>query len=160
MKLRTFLMIAAIVAVLYAVGLILVPGLMDTAYGTGPSDSEMLTDQMLGSALLAWGLILWLAKDFTGPSAAPIIAGSLVGETVGFFVALLGTLRGIMNAAGWMLVVLNLLFALGFAYYQFLAPQKQQAATGQAAATRKPRPRKAPAPAKRARPRTRPARER
>ncbi len=124
MKFRTFLMIAAVVALVYALALLLVPGTMDASYGTGPSAGEMLTDRMFGSALLAWGLILWMARDFTGASARPIIIGSLVGEAVFFVVALTGTLGGVMNSTGWTAVVIALVFALGFAYYQFVAPPK------------------------------------
>lgn len=124
MKFRTFLMIVAVIAVVYAVGLILAPGFMDSTYGTGPTAGEMLTDQMLGSALLGWGLVAWLARDFTGASARPIIIAGLIAEAVGFVVALIATLNHVMNETGWMLVVLYLVFALGFAYYWFVAPPK------------------------------------
>ncbi len=124
MKYRTFLMIAAVVALAYALALLLVPGVMDSAYGTGPTAGEMLTDRMFGSALLAWGLIFWLTRDFTGANAAPIIIASLVGEAVFFVVALMGTLSGVMSGTGWTAVAVGLLFALGFAYYQFVAPPR------------------------------------
>ena len=124
MKFRTFLMIVAVVAVLYAIGLLLVPGTMDSAYGTAGSPGEMLSDRMYGSALLGFAVLFWLARDFTGASARPIIAAGLVGETVFFVVALIGTLGGVMGATGWSAVVLGLLFALGFGYFQFVAPPK------------------------------------
>ncbi len=124
MKYRTFLMIAAVVALVYALALLLVPGAMDTSYGTGPSAGEMLTDRMLGSVLLAWGLIFWMTRDMTGTSARPIIIASLVGEAVFFVVALIGTLSGVMNATGWTAVGVAFVFALGFAYFQFVAPPK------------------------------------
>jgi uncharacterized membrane protein len=124
MKLKTFLMIVAVVAVLFAIGLILAPGFMDATYGTGATPGEMLTDRMFGSALLALGVIAWLARDLTGASVRPIITGSLIGEAVGFVVALMGTLSGVMNATGWTTVVIYLLFTLGFAYFQFVAPPK------------------------------------
>ena len=124
MKFRTFLMIAAVVAILYALALLLVPGAMDTSYGTGPSAGEMLTDRMFGSALLGWGIIFWLSRDFTGANARPVIIGSLVGEAVFFVVALVGTLTGVMNATGWTAVVIGLVFTLAFAYFLFVAPPK------------------------------------
>lgn len=122
MKLRTFLMIVAVVAVLYAIGLLLVPGVMDSAYGSGGSPGEMLSDRMFGSSLLAFGVLFWLTRDFTGASARPIITAGLVGEAVFFVVALIGTLGGVMGAAGWSAVLLGFVFALGFAYFQFMAP--------------------------------------
>ena len=117
-------MIAAVVAILYALALLLVPGAMDTSYGTGPSAGEMLTDRMFGSALLGWGIIFWLSRDFTGANARPVIIGSLVGEAVFFVVALVGTLTGVMNATGWTAVVIGLVFTLAFAYFLFVAPPK------------------------------------
>jgi hypothetical protein len=41
---------------------------------------------------------------------------------VGFIVSLMGTLSGATNAMGWSAVVIYLLLALGFAYFQFVAP--------------------------------------
>ncbi len=124
MKFRTFLMIVAVVAVLYAIGLLLVPGVMDSTYGTAGSPGEMLSDRLYGSSLLAFAVLFWLARDFTGASARPIVIAGLVGEVVTFLVTLTGTLGGIMDATGWSVVVISLLLALGFAYFQFVAPPK------------------------------------
>lgn len=124
MKFRTFLMVAAVIALVYGLLLLLFPAFMDSSYGTGPSAGEMLTDRMLGSTLLAWGLIFWFGRDLTGASARPIIIGSLVGEIALFVVALTGTLGGVMDATGWSLVAISLLFALGWAYFLFVAPPK------------------------------------
>jgi len=124
MNLRTFLTIAAIVALVYALGLILMPALMATTYGFGTSASEILLTRFFGVELLVLGVIYWLAKDFTGASARPLITGSLIGNSVGTFFALMGTLNGVMNSLGWSAVAVYLLLALGFAYFQFMAPTK------------------------------------
>ncbi len=124
MKLRTFLMVVAVIGLIYALGLLLAPEFIDATYGAGTSASEILTDRFFGTELLTLGLITWMAKDLTGASVRPIITGSLIGSAVGFVVSLMGTLTGVMNATGWSAVVLYLLFALGFAYFQFMAPPK------------------------------------
>jgi hypothetical protein len=124
MNLRTFLTIAAIVALVYALGLILMPALMATTYGFGTSDSEILLTRFFGVELLVLGVIYWLAKDFTGANARPLITGSLIGNIVGTFFALMGTLNGVMSSLGWSAVAVYLLLALGFAYFQFMAPTK------------------------------------
>jgi hypothetical protein len=124
MKLRTFLTIAAVIALLYALGLILMPAFMATTYGFGTSASEILLGRFFGVEMLVVGLITWLAKDLTGASVRPIIIGSLIGDIVGAFVALMGTLTGVMNSVGWSAVAIYLLIALGFAYFQFKAPAK------------------------------------
>jgi hypothetical protein len=124
MKLRTFLMIVAVVALLYGLGLLLLPSFMATTYGFGTSASEILLARFFGVAMLTLGLVNWLAKDLTGASIKPIILGSLIGDVVGVIVALMGTLSGVMSAVGWSAVVIYLLFVLGFAYFQFMAPSK------------------------------------
>jgi uncharacterized membrane protein len=124
MKLRSFLTIAAVVGIVYAVGLLLVPEFMATTYGMGTSPSEILLARLFGGTLLVVGLIQWLSRDFTGATVRPVIVSSLVGEIVGLIVALLGTLGGTMNSFGWSAVVIYLVIGLGFAYYQFMGAPK------------------------------------
>jgi len=124
MKLRTFLIIAAVVALGYALGLILMPVLMATTYGFGTSASEILLARFFGVELLVLGVINFLAKDLTGPNVRPIITGSLIGNIVGAFFALMGTLNGPMNSVGWSAFAVYFLLALGFAYFRFMAPAK------------------------------------
>ena len=124
MNLRTFLTIAAVVALVYALGLILMPAFMNSTYGLGTSASEILLSRFFGVELLVLGLIIWLAKDLTGASVRPIITGNLIGNAVGTIIALMGTLGGVMNSVGWSAVAIYFLLALGFAYFQFMAPAK------------------------------------
>ena len=124
MNLRSFLTIAAVVALVYALGLILMPMFIATTYGFGTSASEILLARFFGVELLVLGVINWMAKDFTAANARPIITGSLIGNIVGAFFALMGTLNSVMNTVGWSAVAVYLLLALGFAYFQFMAPAK------------------------------------
>jgi hypothetical protein len=124
MKLRPFLTVVSVVALIYALGLLLLPSFMATTYGMGTSASEILLARFFGVEMLAIGLITWLSKDFTGASARPVITASLVADIVGAIVALMGTLGGIMNAVGWSAFGIYIIFALGFAYFQFMAPSK------------------------------------
>jgi hypothetical protein len=124
MNLRTFLTIAAVVALVYALGLILMPAFMASTYGLGTSASEILLSRFFGVELLVLGLIIWLAKDLTGASVRPIITGNLIGNAVGTIIALMGTLGGVMNSVGWSAIAIYFLLALGFAYFQFMAPAK------------------------------------
>jgi hypothetical protein len=117
-------MIAAVVALLYALGLLLMPAFMATTYGMGTSASEILLARFFGTELLVLGLIYWLAKDFTGASVRPLTAASVIGNAVGFVVSVMGTLGGAMNSMGWSAVAVYLLIGLGFAYFQFMAPPK------------------------------------
>ncbi len=45
-----------------------------------------------------------------------------VGNAVGFIVAFMGQLAGVVNALGWLSVAIYLVLALGYGYFQFLKP--------------------------------------
>jgi hypothetical protein len=124
MKLRTFLMIASVVALAYALALILLPATTLSIYGFGIGAGEKLLSQFFGVEMLAVGLIMWLAKDLTGASVRPVITGSMIANTVGAVVSILGTLSGVMRTAGWSAVFIYVVMGLGFAYFHFMAPAK------------------------------------
>jgi len=124
MKLRTFLIIAGILALGYGLGLILMPAFMNSTYGFGTSPSEILLARFFGVELLVLGVISWLEKDYSLANARPLITGSLIGDGVGAIFALLGTLNGVMNSTGWLAFAIYFFLALGFAYFQFMAPAK------------------------------------
>jgi len=124
MNQRTFLILAAILALGYGLGLVLMPAFMNSTYGFGTGASEILLARFFGLELLGLGVAAWLSKDLTGASARPIITGSLIADALGTIFALLGTLNGVMNSAGWSAFGLYLLLTLGFAYFQFKAPDK------------------------------------
>lgn len=48
-----------------------------------------------------------------------IVLAGLVGNTIGFVVALQGQLKGLANALGWSTAAIYALFTIGFAYFQF-----------------------------------------
>jgi hypothetical protein len=120
MNTRTVLTAAAVVALLFALGLILLPDFMGTLYGLGTSPVQALIARYFGTGLLAVGLINWFARDMDYAALRPILLGNLVSDAVGLLVSLMGTLGGVMNAMGWSSVVLYLLLILGFGYLYFM----------------------------------------
>ena len=124
MKLRTMFIIAAVVALVYAVGLILMPATLNTMYGMTSDAATQLLAQFFGVGLLTLGLINWLAKDFTGANARPLLIAGVIGNAVGVIVSVMGTLSGAMSSTGWSAVVIYLLLGLGWAYFLFMAPSR------------------------------------
>ena len=120
MNTRTVLTVAAVIAVIFALGLILMPATMGTLYGTGTAPNQLLLARLFGSALLGFAVINWLAKDLDYATLRPILLGNLVGDAVGFIVCVMGTLGGVMNSMGWLSVLLYLVLALGFGYLYFM----------------------------------------
>lgn len=124
MNLRIFLIISAVLALGYGIGLILMPAFMDSMYGFGTSPSELLLSRFFGVELLVLGVISWQERDYTLENASPLILGSLIGDAIAAIFAILGTLNGVMNSMGWLVFALYFFLTLGFAYFQFMKPSK------------------------------------
>jgi hypothetical protein len=124
MNLRTLILISAVLALVYGLGLVFVPVTLLSMYGFSTGASEKLLAQFFGSELLVLGVLAWLSKDSTGTSVRPLITGNVVGNAVGTIAALMGVLNGTMNGVGWSAVGIYLFLTLGFGYFQFMAPSK------------------------------------
>lgn len=120
MNTRTVMLIAAVIALIFAAGLLLMPASMATLYGMGASPSEILLARFFGVTLLTVGLINWFAKDADYSTLHPIFLGNMIGDFVGAAVTVMGVLGGVMNALGWSSVAIYLLLGLAFAYLQFM----------------------------------------
>lgn len=128
MKLNTLMVANALIAAVFGVGIILVPGQIVSAYGLEVAPQLEYVTRLFGAALLASGFLTWAARNATDSDTRRAILFALfVGDGVGFIVSLIGQLGGVTNALGWTTVLIYFLLALGFGY--FLAQPK---ATGEA----------------------------
>lgn len=121
MKLKNLLVVAAVIAALFGVGLVVVTGPLLAIYGITLDKTGTVVAQLLGAALIGFAVLDWLARDVTDPQARQaVVLGNLAGEVVGFVVILLGQLAGVANTLGWTNVAIYLLLTLAFAYVQFM----------------------------------------
>jgi hypothetical protein len=73
-----------------------------------------------------WGkLVKW---PVTEPTIYRLLGAAVLGLFVndagGLIVALVATLSGVMNALGWSVVAIYLLFPVGYGYFQFVKPSE------------------------------------
>jgi uncharacterized membrane protein YfcA len=128
MKLNTLMVVNALIAGVFGVGFIVVPGQVTSAYGPEITPQLEYVTRLFGAALLAFAVLTWTARNATdSDTRRAILLALFVGDGVGFIVSLMSQLSGVMNALGWTTVLIYLLLALGFGY--FLAQPK---ATGRA----------------------------
>jgi ABC-type transport system involved in multi-copper enzyme maturation permease subunit len=72
------------------------------------------------------GMITLLARDVTDAKARSAINNAnMLAGVLGVVVALNATLTGVLGWFGWVIVVVYLIVAVGFAYFQFFAPPEQ-----------------------------------
>jgi len=120
MKLSTFLSIVGVVAVLFGIGFVAAPAEVLAQYGITADRSVAIMSRFFGAALINIGLIAWFARFIVDPvGRRSIILAGLIGDVIGFFVALQGQMNGDVNSLGWSTVIIYGLFAIGFAYFQF-----------------------------------------
>lgn len=125
MNLTNLFRLQAIVAALYAIGLVVIP---DTVGGLlSPLERNALTIEtarLFGGSLLLLALISWGASTLESQPARRMIARALlISEALGLILALIGQLQGVWGPLGWSTVVVYLLFTLGYAYFLFVQPE-------------------------------------
>ena len=127
MTIRLFFTILAVLSFLFGVGFVLAPDQVLANYGIEHSPALALVGRLFGGALLALGVILWLARDFRDEAAVrAVLISTLVGGVVNVVVAIIGTLAGTTNALGWSTVLIYFFGAAGSGY--FLMAQSQRPA--------------------------------
>lgn len=126
MKLRTMFGMTAVVFVLLALGLLLDPATMLKFFGFSTGDSEALLGQILGAAFIAFAALAWLARNVADFAAIQGTLWAMISfSAIGFVVSLLGVMARVTREGGaWVLVIIFLLSAIGFAYFQFAGPRE------------------------------------
>ena len=126
MNLTNLFRLHAILAAVYAVGLIAVPqrliGLL-TALPLNPVAVDVA--RLFGAALILVAYIAWRASLLTDHDSRRMIAVGLFTYTIlGMVIALLGQISGTWNALGWSTVISYLIFVFGYGYFLLLRPEK------------------------------------
>lgn len=123
MKLHNLLTFHAVAALLVGVGFVLAPAALLSLYVVTISPGGIAIARLFGASHIGIGLLAWLARN-AAPSQAmrAIVVGYGTGTAIGFIVALLAQLSGVMNAFGWSAVGIYLLLALGYGYFLLVKP--------------------------------------
>lgn len=120
MKLRTVMLLKALICISFGVPMLLIPAKLMALYGLTLDDSGMVMARLYGAALLGNLLLTWFARDDSGSTALnAIVLHLLIYDGIGFIVTLFATLTGVMSAFGWTAVGIYLFFTVGFGYYEF-----------------------------------------
>jgi hypothetical protein len=114
MTAKMFLTIGSIFAILYGIGFLLLPGPSIALYGTEPEPHLILLVRYFGSALLGFGVLQWLGKDFRDWEAVrAVMVAIIILNGVGLLVTLSGMVDGLLNSTAWVSIVVYALFLAG-----------------------------------------------
>ena len=131
MNAKQYLTVAAILAIIYGIGFLVIPANLLVLYGTPAPDARIvLTAQYFGVALLGLGLTVWFVRNC--PDAGTIrgvLIGNAIGDVVGFVITGWGMMQGLLNATAWSSLIIYGALALGAIYLLLAAPQRLTAAS-------------------------------
>ncbi len=121
MKLKSIFIYNAVIAFPFGVCLVLIPSLILSIYGIELTPGGSFVAQLFGSVLIFVALLCWFARNSEDSEARQaIVLASFLESTLGFIVALIAKLSGVINILGWSIVVLYFSIAIGFGYFQFI----------------------------------------
>ena len=117
MSTKLYLTIAAIVAILYALAFLLIPVQASLLFSDFAEPRAVLYLRFCGAAVLAWGLIVWFARDFREWDAVrSVLIASVVGLAANLIINVWATFQGWLNANAWGSTVVLFLLLLGAVY--------------------------------------------
>jgi hypothetical protein len=116
MRLNTLLLVAGLLALVFGLGFLLVPGALLPVYGIDPAPATMLMSRFFGAALVNLGLAVYLLREVREPSTQRgLVLAGVGGSVAGPAVAVMGQLGGLVNVMGWSTVAIYGLLLLGYA---------------------------------------------
>jgi len=123
MKLKTLLIIKAVVCLCMGMPILLVPNFMYSIFGIALTAGGAFAAREYGASMLGNLMLAWFARNSQESDARyAIIIALCVYDAIGFVVTLISMIAGVLNPLGWMIVALYLFLAAGFGY--FLLPQR------------------------------------
>jgi hypothetical protein len=119
MKLKTFLIINAVVSGVSALAFILFPEKANAMYGVESNPASLFMGLYGALGSLAIANVTWFARNVEDLKAQRgIILAFLITYVLGVIISISGIISGVMKN-GWPVLGIYLLFALGYTYFQF-----------------------------------------
>ena len=124
MRLKTLLIIKAIVCLCLGIPILIVPNFVYSIFGATLAEGGVFAAREYGASMIGILMLTWFARNSQESDARwAIILALFVYDAIGAIVTLVAILAGAINPLGWMVVALYLFLALGFGY--FLFPRKK-----------------------------------
>ncbi len=121
MKLKTLLIIHAMLACAYGLAYLLVPEAAVSMFGIPAfTTGGIFILRYLGAVFLFIALLLWLARNAESGALKAIVQASFVGNILCAIVILYNQFAVRLNDLMWLSFVLHILLALGYGYFQFI----------------------------------------
>ena len=120
MKLKTLLIIKAIVAFCLGTSMLIAPNFLYSIFGASLAAGGTFAAREYGAAMIGILMLTWFARNSQESDARwAIVLALCVYDAVGVLVTLIAIFSGAISPLGWMIVALYMFFAIGFGYFLF-----------------------------------------
>ncbi len=118
MKLSAFLGLAGVLGLLFGLEFLLIPEMALAQYGVPTEPHHLMLSRYFGSTLLAFGLLLWLARGAQDtPIQRALLLASTVANLLGLVLSLWSRFSGLQGVLAWLSVGLYGALLLGSLYF-------------------------------------------
>jgi len=115
---NTLFLVYLIVEAIFGIGFLFVPGLLMDPMGLTLDETSTTFARMVGSLIISIPVLLFFARKSASSEfkrgVVYCIFTYLLASTI---ILLITQIKGLMNAMGWSVVILHLVFLLWFGYY-------------------------------------------
>ena len=120
MKLKTLMIIKAVICITFGFLLLVFPQFLLNLLGTELGAGGLFTAREYGAALIGTLLLTWFARD-AGESQArrAIILDLFIYDGIALIVTTYNVLTGVLNWLGWGIVFVYFFFTVGYGYFWF-----------------------------------------
>jgi hypothetical protein len=123
MNMKTLMIVNAIITIVFGVAFVLVPGQLASLYGISADEPTKYIGQLFGAALIGLAVLTWTARNAGASDARKsIVLALFIADGIGFIIALIAQLGNVVNQLGWLTVVIYLVLAVWWGYFQFSKP--------------------------------------
>jgi hypothetical protein len=130
MKFKTLMVIKAIVCLFFGIAFIFFPSALLSLFGITLGLGGEFTGRIYGASLFGNLLLTWFGRNTKDSDARrAIILALFVYDAIGFIVALITRLTGVLNPLVWLVVAIYLFFTLGFGYFLIVKRSNLQEST-------------------------------
>jgi hypothetical protein len=118
MKLKTLLIIKAIVCLCLGIPILLVPNFLYSIFGATLAAGGVFAAREYGASMMGNLMLTWFARNSQESDARwAIILALFAYDAIGVVVTLIAVISGALNQLAWLIVALYLFLALGFGYF-------------------------------------------
>ncbi len=125
MSYKMLFIVNAIVVFAFGLLLLVAPNVGLDQFNMSARVQEVFLARVIGAALASLGLVLYFAKDVEESAQKFLGMAALAGAVLALIVTLIGVGQKLVAGLGWVAIVVELIFALAYAFLIFLQPRMQ-----------------------------------